>query len=152
MRTKPIYMGTTGISTEKTVGQIIGELVRSGASSVNTDYRSGRVSGLRWVMNIGSHDVLFNMPVRIEPVFKMLESKAKRPRADFRENAMRDAERIAWRQLLRWVQAQNAMIEAGMATAGEVYLPYRLNAAGKTLFEYLSETNFRAIEAPTSKH
>jgi hypothetical protein len=111
---KAIFMETTGVSVQRTVSEIVGELVSSGATAVNTDYKDGRVSGLRWVMRIGEKDVLFDMPVRIEPVFRLLEARAKRPRADFREKAMRDAERIAWRQLLRWVQAQNAMIQTSM--------------------------------------
>jgi len=65
-------------------GEIVAELVRGGAKAVNMDYREGKVSGLRWMMPVGGRDVLFDMPVRIEPVFKMLEARAKRPRADFR--------------------------------------------------------------------
>ena len=146
---RAIFMETTGVSAQRTVGEIVAELVRSGAKAVNTDYKDGKVSGLRWVMPVNGHDVLFDMPVRIDPVFRMLEARAKRPRADFRENAMRDAERIAWRQLLRWVQAQNAMIETGLVEAAEVYLPYRVvNASGSTLFQWLSETKFKMIEAP----
>jgi hypothetical protein len=101
------------------------------------------------MMPVGGRDVLFDMPVRIEPVFKMLEARAKRPRADFRENATRDAERIAWRQLLRWVQAQNAMIDTGMVEAAEVYLPYRVvNASGETVFRWLTDNRLKMLEAP----
>jgi hypothetical protein len=142
-------METTGVSAQRTVGEIVAELVRGGAKAVNMDYREGKVSGLRWMMPVGGRDVLFDMPVRIEPVFKMLEARAKRPRADFRENATRDAERIAWRQLLRWVQAQNAMIDTGMVEAAEVYLPYRVvNASGETVFRWLTDNRLKMLEAP----
>ena len=46
------------------------------------------------------------------------------------------AERVGWRQLLRWVQAQLAMIEVGMAQRAEVFMPYIQQADGRTFFEY----------------
>ena len=146
---KTLFMGTTGASVQRTIGEIVAELVSTGAVSVNTDYKNGSVSGLRWIMRVKNSDVLFDMPVRVESVYKMLEARAKRPRADFKQKAMRDAERIAWRQLLRWVEAQNAMIQTGMVDAAEVYLPYRVvNSSGQTLFCALENNNYRMIEGP----
>src|SRR5882672_7044315 len=107
---KSLYMGTTKIEAGKTAGEITSELVRVGALSINTDYKNGKVNGLRWIMRINGAEVLFDMPVRVDPIVKLIGNREQ-------------SERVAWRQLLRWVQAQNAMIETGMVQAVEVYLP-----------------------------
>jgi hypothetical protein len=61
------------------------------------------------------------------------------------------AERVAWRQLLRWAQAQLAMIETGMAAAEEVFLPYLQEPSGRTVYEVFAESRFKALPAPESK-
>lgn len=134
---KSLYMGTTRIDATKTAGEITSELVKAGATSINTDYKAGRVCGLRWVMRVNGSDVLFDMPVRIYPIAKLIRDREQ-------------AERVAWRQLLRWVQAQNAMIETGMVQAVEVYLPYVVVHAGtgQTLFQRMSESKFKMLPAP----
>ena len=131
---KTLYMGTTGIDATKTAGEITSELVKAGATSVNTDYKNGRICGLRWVMKVNGSNVLFDMPVRIEPIAKLITDRAQ-------------AERVAWRQLLRWVQAQNAMIETGMVQAVEIYLPYIVvhDGTGQTLFQRMNESQFKML-------
>lgn len=45
------------------------------------------------------------------------------------------AERVVWRQLLRWIQSQLAMIDTGMVEATEVFMPYIQVEPGLTLWE-----------------
>lgn len=136
---KHLYMGTTKIDPQKTAGEIISELVKAGATSVNTDYKNGKICGPRWVMRVSGSDILFDMPVRIEPVFKAMGGRDRD-----------QAERVAWRQLLRWVQAQNAMIETKMVEPAEVYLAYVVtnSGTGQTLFQRMSESQFKMLPAP----
>jgi hypothetical protein len=134
-----MYMGTTSISSAQTAGEIISELVRCGANSINTDYKNGVISGIRWVMPVAGMPVLFEMPIRVEPVLKKMGGRDRE-----------QAERTAWRQLLRWVQAQNALIEVGMAQAGEIYLAYMVNpGSNQTLFEHMLNTQFKALPPPS---
>lgn len=149
MAKKSLYMETTGVNASKTAGEITAELVRAGASSINTDYKDGSISGLRWVMKINHQDVLFDMPVRVDPVFKLFQSRRSWPP----NHAVKDKEqatRVAWRQLLRWVQAQNAMIATGMVEAVEVYLPYMVinHGTGQTLFQRMNDSQFKMLSAP----
>ena len=61
------------------------------------------------------------------------------------------AKRVAWRQILRWVQAQLAMIDTGMVKSEEVFLPYAMvNASDgqKTMYEAMAERKFMALPAP----
>lgn len=39
------------------------------------------------------------------------------------------AKRTAWRQILRWIDAQLALIEVGQASAFEVFMPYLTTTA-----------------------
>lgn len=151
MARKALYMETTEVDATRTAGEIVGELVKSGATSINTEYADGVVSGLRWVMKVHGNDVLFDMPVRVDPIFKILQSRHQSyKRAGFFQKDTEQARRVAWRQLLRWVQAQNAMIDCGMAAPEEVYLPYLFDVhSSKTLFQKLSESKFKMLAAPT---
>lgn len=139
MARKKLYMETTKIEASRTASEIVAELVRSGATSINTDYQNGQISGLRWIMKINVVDALFEMPARVDPVAKILGRRDQ-------------AERVAWRQLLRWVQAQNAMIDTGMVKPGEVYFAYAVHpGTNRTIFEYITETQFKALPAPEQK-
>lgn len=130
---KQIYMGTTQISPQQTAAEIVAELVRAGANSINTDYEAGKIKGIRWLQRVRGIECLFEMPVRTAAVQKVIRDKDQ-------------AERTAWRQLLRWVQAQNAMIEIGMAEAGEVYFAYMVNpGTNRTLFDHLQDSQFKAL-------
>ena len=93
---------------------------------------------------------LFALPVRVEPVFKILNSNRKYE-YDRSQKAAQDreqAERVAWRQLFRWCQAQVAMIEIGMVEALEVFLPYLQNESGQTLFQVFKESGMKLLPAP----
>jgi hypothetical protein len=142
-------METTTIDATRTAAEIVSELVSAGATSINTDYKDGAICGLRWVMKVHGTDVVFDMPVRVDPVFNLFQKRRSYPR-QYATQDREQAVRVAWRQLLRWVQAQNAMIETGMVEAGEVYMPYMIDNSGQTFFKRLSESRFKLLEAPVS--
>lgn len=133
---KSLYMESTEIAPEKTAAEIVFELVKAGATQVNTGYAAGMITGLRWIMRVGGDDVLFAMPVRVDPIYKIFYKRrvgylSKNDEA----NMMAKARRVAWRQLLRWVQAQMAMIDCGMVAAHEVFLPYVQVPSGQSLYQ-----------------
>ena len=138
-------METTKVEAAQSASEIVAVLVRHGAKSINTEYDKGRITGLRWVMTVNAMDVLFDMPARVEPVFKRLSREAPGHQI---ERLKQKAERIAWRQLLRWVQAQMAMIDMGMAQTAEVFLPYIVPPNGRQrLFDTLMESEFKMLPA-----
>jgi hypothetical protein len=141
MAKQTLYMGTTRIDAQKTAGEIISELVKAGATSINTDYKNGTICGLRWVMVVNGHNALFDMPVRVDAVAKLIRNREK-------------AVRVAWRQLLRWTQAQVAMIQTGMVQPAEVFFAYHVPAGQtgpeRTVFEMAISSQFKAL-TPASK-
>ena len=52
------------------------------------------------------------------------------------------AYRVAWRNILDWVQAQMALLEIGMAKIEEVFLPYMQDREGITFFERMEQRGF----------
>ena len=152
--TETIFMETTKIAPGRSAGQITEALIGAGATQIATDYKNGKIVGLRWTMAVEGQDLLFSMPARVTPVFELLKKRLQQRRTFSPSPAdliqlQEKAERIAWRQLLRWVQAQVAMMEIGMVKAREVFLPYwRPGGNDSTLFELLENNRFKALPAP----
>ena len=148
---KPIYMETTEISAERSAAEVSSALVQAGATSVSVRYDNGRIIGMTWTMRVGPVELPFSMPARVEPLYKILLKR----RTGFVDEGTKSriraqAERVAWRQLLRWVQAQLAMIEVGMVQRAEVFMPYIQQADGSTFFEFF-ESKQLALPAPETK-
>jgi len=151
MSKKPIYMETTEIPAERSAAEVSTVLVQAGATSVSIRYDAGRIVGMTWTMRVGPVELPFSMPARVEPLYQVLLKR----RTGFTDNAAKiriraQAERVAWRQLLRWVQAQLAMIEVGMVQRAEVFMPYIQQADGPTFFEFF-ESKQMALPAPEKK-
>jgi hypothetical protein len=124
VKSKTVFMGTTAIAPAKTIAEITGVLVESGARQINTEYDArGHCTGIRFMVQAGGRDMVFLLPARIDPLLKHVR------------NNREQAARTAWRPILRWCQAQLAMIEVGMVKAEEVYAPYWMQPNGQTLFE-----------------
>lgn len=150
MTTKPLLMESTTIDPGRTAAEIISVLVAAGANQINQSFEAGKITGIRWTFRIGGEDVLFDMPARIEPVFKIFRKRRIGWVSERDEQLLRQkAERVAWRQLLRWVQAQVAMIQTGMVRAEEVFLPYLFDPVrNQTLFESMAESRFKMLAPP----
>lgn len=153
MTNKTLYMETTQISPGKTASEIIAELVNCGANQINQTFDGGVIIGIRWTMRVGGVELVFDMPVRVEPIYTLLlkrrQTGSRTVFGQDKKQLREKAERVAWRQLLRWVQAQVSMIQTGMVEAGEVFLPYMFDSAkSRTLFQTMMDTQFKALPAP----
>ena len=134
-----MYMETTKISAERTAQEISGCLIQSGASAIRQDLKEKRIVGLSFTLEVNGESVPFSLPVRVEPVFVRLQKKlSPRNRAKNAQSQLQQAERVAWRQLLRWIQAQVALIDTGMVDPQEVFMPYIQTGANQTLYEKLA--------------
>jgi hypothetical protein len=144
---KTLFMETTQVPAERTASEISSCLIQAGATQIATDYEAGKIKGLRWMMDVRGRKLCFAMPARVEPVFEELR---KRRRQSFnRTELLGQAERVAWRQLLRWVQAQLAMIQCGMTEPGEVFFPFMMHVeANKTVYTLFAEQEFKMLAGP----
>jgi hypothetical protein len=137
-----IFMATTKISAEKTAGEITTLLTRSGSVKyIQFEYDDGVIAGISFIIMMGETKIPFRLPVRVEPVYKVMYPN-KRGRTPRTLKRVIQARRVAWRQILRWIQAQMAMVEIGMADIKEIFMPYLIVSNGVTLYESLEKKQF----------
>ena len=155
---KTLFMETTEVPASRTAAEVSAELIKAGATQIATDYKDGKVTGLRWTMMVNGQNALFEMPARVFPIYKLLRERKGikitwEPGFKPKDPALWEkAERVAWRQLLRWVQAQNAMIECGMVQPMEVFTAYWIPPGQeRTLFQTMMEQQFKMLPAPEAK-
>jgi hypothetical protein len=145
---KKLYLQTTEVSCAKTASQIVEALVGSGAREILSQYEGGKLVGIRFSLeqNKGQTQI-YSLPARTEPVYQILcEQKSY---GFDREKLLLQAEKVAWRLLLRWVQSQLALIQVGMVQVEEVFLPYRQGQDGRTFWELVQAGGHLALpEAP----
>jgi hypothetical protein len=145
IKKKILFMETTKIEPEQTVAQIQNILGRYGAGAVMTEYDKGAVVALTFKIQLGQKDLPFRLPCRWQAIDTILLSRRKRLRKT--DEIAHQAKRIAWRQILRWVEAQMALVETDMVKIQEVFMPYiQMTISGTTLYEKLEKKGFIAIE------
>jgi hypothetical protein len=144
----------TKVVASKTVAQIIALLSKKGAHSITQDfYGDGRVKAIRFVMKVGEVPVCFSLPCNIEGVAGVLAkqqpytARARKRRDQYVAEQREQAERVSWRILLTWVEAQIAMIETGQAEAAQVFMPYAQDTNGQTMFDLWRQSTQLQLES-----
>ena len=139
-----IFMATTKIPAEKTAGEISTMLSRSGmVKYIQTEYDGGDIVGISFIVTTGEQRVPFRLPAKMEPVLEAMRKDKKTPRHLLN---LEQARRVAWRQVLRWVQAQMALIEIGMVDIKEVFMPYIMVSKEQTLYDQIKGKNFMMLD------
>lgn len=129
----PLLNYTTKVDVYTTLGAIQGQLVRHGARKIMQDYdENGRITSLSFLVDTPSGPRGIRLPANVDAVHTVLiRQKVKCDREQ--------AERVAWRIIKDWVEAQMAILESEMVQIDEIFLPYMVNNAGRTLFEAYRE-------------
>jgi len=149
MREKKItlFMETTKIDPEQTVTEIQRLLGKYGAGAVMTEYDKGEVAAVTFKISVYGRDMPFKLPCRWQVIYQVFVNRRRKPRKDAEEKDILQAKRVAWRQILRWVEAQMALVETNMVKIQEVFMPYiQVNLEGQTLYEKLEQTKFKMLE------
>lgn len=129
---KTIFMETTKKSPEQTVAEIQMLLSKYGAKQVMTSYNDdGFLSGMSFSILLNDTLIPFQLPCDHLPLWKRAE---RGETAYIRDE--QQARRVAWRQILRWIEAQLALVDLQMVKVEEVFLPYIITSSGKTLYEH----------------
>ena len=125
----PIKNYTTKIPAAQTVGEIQGILAAHGARQIMMDYSDGgHVGAIAFTINTPMGRRGFQLPARVEPVMRTLEKQHVKTDYDH-------AERVAWRIVKDWIDAQMAILESEQVSMDEIFLPYMVNETGQTLYE-----------------
>jgi hypothetical protein len=140
---KSLYMETTNIPAERTTAQIQEVLGRYGASAIMTEYEGGEVKAISFRLDIGDKQIPFRLPCRWEAIYEIFINRPRRKTISNNAaiNCQAQAKKVAWRQILRWVEAQLALTETNMVKIQEVFMPYVL-INGQTFYEKLENEHF----------
>lgn len=143
---KKLFMGSTEVAANKSIGEITSALVQSGARAIRTDYdKNGEVSGLYFMLDVNSQSLPFALPARVEPIFEIINGQRKYNRSSNAVADQEQAKRVAWRQILRWVEAQLALIQTGMVQPAEVFMPYLQTGPNETLYQRAVAGGFQKL-------
>lgn len=139
----PILNYTTDVPVDRTIREVLKMLVKNGAYSVTQEYgKDSRITALSFLMKVRTAPVRYLLPANPEGVYKSLKS-------DGRRVSFEQAERVSWRILKDWIEAQIALIESGQAESAQVFLPYAQQADGRTMYELFIENHQRQLPEET---
>lgn len=139
---------TTTIDSHKTASECVALLARHGANRISMDLKDGLPSGLAFGIDTPAGMRFFLLPANPGGVYSALV-KANRAGHIPRRYADRDqAQRVAWRVMKDWLEAQLALIDAEVVEIEQVMLPYLIvDDTGLTLYQRYLNHGRRAIEA-----
>ena len=151
MASGPLNYSTT-IPASRTVGECQQVLADAGASAVAVMYEDKQPSGLSFRLETPAGRRDFAMPVNVDGVHRMLLAAEKAGRLRHGSPGARtsreQASRVAWRVVKDWLEAQLAIIAAGMASLDEIMLPYLEVAPGRTMYAAYLEQGGRIALRP----
>lgn len=141
---------TTTIAAARTISEIQTLLAKHGAARIAIDYADGSPSGLTFSLDTPHGSRLFTLPVDVDAMHRLLIQEYDAGRIKNRRPPMRTrehAERVAWRVIKDWLEAQLAIVQTQMAAVDQVMLPYLRVDENRTLYAaYTERENVLAIE------
>jgi hypothetical protein len=136
---------TTEVAVEKTLAEITAILVRGGARSIQTEFNDrGRVAGMNFVVKTTFGMRAFHVPVETERVLKVLRAEAP-PRYQTAEQA----ERVSWRIIKDWLEAQITLVQLQLIGLDQALLGFMQVRPGdnRTAYELYADEQLALPEA-----
>lgn len=135
---KQIKDYTTDVPAVRTVAEIEAMLIGFGADKIMKDYRGdGRVAAFVFKYQ----DRLYRLPSNTEKAAVCLQGAPGHSKRLSLQEAEARAERVTWRVIKDWLDAQISMMKIGQAEVEQVMLPYMWD--GKTsLYEKFKQRDF----------
>ena len=146
---QPIKNYTSDIPIERIFAELQQTLAVHGAKQIAFDYGDdGKVHGVTFVVPTGGRLLSVKLPARVKNAQALLKQQwdanlISHKRGAEKTYGFEQAYRVAWRNILDWVQAQMALLDIGMVKLEEVFLPYVVYRDGKTLYEYYEHRGFQ---------
>lgn len=140
---------TTTVDSYKTVAEIEHILVKHKAKSIMKQYDdSGSIIGLSFLIDTGRQQLPVILPVKIDECLKVLQREKKNSSKSNIKATREQAERVAWRILKDWIEAQMALLDIEMVRFEEIFLPYIEVENGQTIYQKLEKKQFLLEEKP----
>ena len=132
---------TTTVDAFKTVSEIEYILMKHKAKSIMKNYDGESITGLSFLIDTGRQQVPIRLPVKIDECLEVLKTEKKNGAKGVKATR-EQAERVAWRILKDWVEAQMALLDIEMVRFEEIFLPYIETRNGQTIYQRLEEKQF----------
>ncbi len=131
---------TTTIDSNKTAQEIENILQKHGATAVVKEFAGGSITSLFFKVATPTGTLGIRLPIDPDAVLRVLYKQYQQGKVPFRLTHDRpQAERIAWRILKDWIEAQMALLETEMVKLEQIFLPYVMVNAKQTLFQKFQE-------------
>ena len=145
---KAIKNYTTDIPIEKIIERLQRVLGEHGARQVIFDYGDdGKIYGVQFVIRVQDTFVPVKLPARVDKAQAVLKLQYEKGLISRKVGKAvygpEHAYKVAWRNILDWVEAQMALLDIEMAKLEEIFLPYVVNKSGKTLFEVFEQNSYQ---------
>lgn len=132
---------TTNIDATRTATEVQTLLAAAGADAIGFRYQDRAPIGVSFMLDTPTGLRTFELPISIDGILALLNTTTAT--AEFRRRKVSGAKyqnrehaaRVAWRIAKDWLEAQLALIAAGMATLDQVMLPYLVTGDGRTLYD-----------------
>lgn len=144
---------TTTIPVEKTISEIEKMLSQSGATKILKEYdEKGNTESISFKIITEKGELPFKLPMNGKAVLQVLKDQSGtykqtrygQKRIVPQSKANREqADRVGWRIIKDWLEAQLALFFLQMVKIEEIFLPYMYNdKTGETMFQILESKNF----------
>lgn len=132
----PLLNYTTKVPVYRSIQEIQKALVKAGASSIMQDFdKEGAISAIAFKITLNDQDISFRLPSETRAVLAVMQQDGT-PRSLLTGE---HAQRVAWRIIKDWIEAQMAIVATKMVTLPQVFLPYAVNKDGVTLYEIVAK-------------
>ena len=133
---------TTTVDAFKTVSEIEYILMKHKAKSIMKNCEGESIVGLSFLIDTGSQQIPVRLPVKVDECLEVLKREKKNNSKSNIKATREQAERVAWRILKDWIEAQMALLDIEMVKFEEIFLPYIEISGGQTVFERLEKQQF----------
>jgi hypothetical protein len=130
---------STTVSVRNTCVAIDDVLTRYGAQDVTRIGPAAAPTGIAFSLASEFGIQRFRLPVNTARVQERLKAEYGRGKVERAQTTPEHAERVAWRQLLKWLESHLAAIDGGLFTTAHLFAPFLEVAPGHTVYELLVE-------------
>lgn len=132
---------TTTVDAFKTVSEIEYILMKHNAKSIMKNFENDHIVGLSFLVDVGNQQIPVKLPVKIEECLEILKREKQNGTKNIKATR-EQAERVAWRILKDWIEAQMALLDINMVQLQEIFLPYIELPDGNTIYQTLEQKQF----------
>ncbi len=131
----PISNYTTKVPASQTVGEIQQLLASIGCREIMLYYDQDKHPvKVRFSYPVAKQELFFALSANWEGVLKVMRQEVSEKRYLTEVHARN----VAWRILKDWIEAQMAIVQAGLVQMEQLFLPYAVTRSGNTLYEEIS--------------